>query len=89
MTGTFYLLAETDHARRFTTDPNKLAQAFWVPKSVCPRTLKMPPAFSPDKKHWVYDVEIEDWWWEKHTQPIRADSRPLLPGGSARRPHTS
>jgi hypothetical protein len=70
VTGTFYLLAETDHARRFTSDPKKLARAFWVPRSVCPRTTKFPAQEINGRFLHTCQVEIEDWWWEKHTQPI-------------------
>lgn len=38
----------------------------WVPRSVCPRTLKWP---AENGELAVHEVEIEDWWLEKNPWP--------------------
>ncbi len=60
MKRTFWLKRETAGARLVET---KSGLEFWVPRSVCPRTLKFPE--NAEGKRPV-ELEIEDWWWAKN-----------------------
>lgn len=59
-----YFVRETELARLYRK-PDDTQQ--WVPKSVCPTTLKHPPAL--DGQLALHEVTIEDWWLEKNPWP--------------------
>jgi hypothetical protein len=56
---TLYLHRETEAARLYSREDARTADGkFWVPRSVCPRTMKYPPAVGGLPRH---EVEIEGW----------------------------
>jgi len=66
MTATFYFVAETELARRYTADPARPQRGFWVPRAVCPHTLKHPPALENGRLVVKHEVTIEEEWWRAH-----------------------
>jgi hypothetical protein len=55
--------AASHQARQYE---NAAGARLWIPRSVCPRTMK----FAPDANGVVvHEVEIEDWWLEKNPWP--------------------
>lgn len=72
MKRTFYLKEETDKARLVQTGDGV---EFWVPRSVCPTTLKYPPD-SQGRRPVL--IEIEDWWWHKNGMEAKCDAQGKL-----------
>ncbi len=45
---------------------NGAGARMWIPRSVCPRTMKYPAAGGGLA---VHEVEVEDWWLERNPWP--------------------
>lgn len=54
-------IRETEKARLYS---DRDGTEFWVPKSVTTHTTKYPQ--SDPLRFTVHEVEIADWWWDKH-----------------------
>lgn len=78
MKRTFWLKRETDGARLVET---KAGLEIWIPRSVCPRTLKWPPNAEGNRP---VELEIEDWWWEKNGMEAKVLAGPANAQGQGK-----
>lgn len=78
MTIRLNFIRETPKARLYSTSQG---DEFWIPRSVIHKTLKFPPRSTDllDMAMEVHELEIEDWWWEKHVDVESPEDDPERP----------
>jgi len=66
-------IRETEKAVQYMDNSGR---EFWIPRSVIKHRTKYPakdPLLPP-----VHDVDVEDWWWNKHEAETSHDTSPDL-----------